>query len=42
MYDNDKAQILAVDDTEDNLDPLCEVFAELPYELVTARTPRKL
>lgn len=39
MNDNDniKARILVVDDTEDNLDLICEVFEDLPYEIVRAQ-----
>jgi len=36
MSDNDKPRILAVDDLQDNLDLVCEVFENEPYEIVTA------
>ena len=37
MNPNENVRILVVDDTEDNLDLICDVFADLPYELLTAR-----
>lgn len=37
MNHSNKIRILAVDDTQDNLDLICEVFAEPPYEIVTAQ-----
>jgi len=37
MAPDEKARILAVDDTEDNLELIRDLFADLPYELDTAR-----
>jgi len=36
MNQQDKPRILAVDDRQDNLDLICEVFENEPYEIVTA------
>ncbi len=36
MNQQDKPRILVVDDRQDNLDLICEVFENEPYEIVTA------
>jgi DNA-binding response OmpR family regulator len=38
MKANERPVILLVDDVQDNLDLLCEVFDGEPYELLTAQT----
>lgn len=37
MSADDRPRILAVDDVQDNLDLICEIFENLPYDILTAR-----